>query len=50
MAILSDLNFLVNFFPLHDKEDLKLIAHDWFKSKYSIFKSQDIRTSIARRR
>ncbi|UJR16383.1 hypothetical protein I4U23_003286 [Adineta vaga] len=42
LAILNDLHFVVNFFPLHEKEDIKLLEHDWFKSKLSIFKSQDI--------
>ncbi|CAF1634206.1 unnamed protein product [Adineta ricciae] len=41
-TVLRDLNFIVNFFPLHDKEDIKLMEYDWFKSKTSIIKSQDI--------
>jgi len=36
------LKFIVNIFPLHDKEDIKLIERDWFMSKDSLFKSQDI--------
>ena len=43
VSLLNDLNFIVSIFPLHDKEDLKLIERDWFMSKDSLFKSQDIR-------
>jgi len=43
VGLLRDLDFIVNVFPLHDKEDIKLIERDWFMSKDSLFKSQDIR-------
>ncbi len=43
VGILRSLDFFVNIFPLHDKEDIKLIERDWFMSKDSLFKSQDIR-------
>jgi hypothetical protein len=43
VGLLRDLDFIVSIFPLHDKEDIKLIERDWFMSKDSLFKSQDIR-------
>ena len=43
VGLLRSLRFLVSIFPLHDKEDIKLIERDWFMSKDSLFKSQDIR-------
>lgn len=43
VSILRKLDFLENIFPLHDAEDIKLIERDWFKSKNSFFKAQDIR-------
>jgi hypothetical protein len=42
VGLLSNLDFVVSVFPLHDKEDIKLIERDWFMSKDSLFKSQDI--------
>jgi hypothetical protein len=48
VAILRSLGFLVDVFPLHDKEDIKLIQHDWFMSKGALFKSQDIRKRFRR--
>ncbi|CAF1064866.1 unnamed protein product [Adineta steineri] len=42
LNILTDHDYLVNFFPLHDKEDIKLLEYDWFASRTSMFKSQDI--------
>ncbi|CAF3881681.1 unnamed protein product [Rotaria sp. Silwood2] len=42
LDILRDLDFIANIFPLHDKEEIKLIEHDWFKSMRSIFQPQDI--------
>jgi len=42
LDILRDLDFIQNFFPLHDKEELKLLERDWFKSFDAIFKPQDI--------
>ncbi|CAF1291293.1 unnamed protein product [Adineta steineri] len=42
LGLLRDMDFIVSIFPLHDKEDIKLIEHDWFMSKDSLFKSQDI--------
>lgn len=42
VSLLHDLDFIVGIFPLHDKEDIKLIEHDWFMSKDALFKSQDI--------
>lgn len=42
LEILRNLNFLVNVFPLHDKEEIKLIERDWFMSKNSFLKSQDL--------
>jgi hypothetical protein len=41
--LLNDLDFIISIFPLHDKEDIKLIERDWFMSKDALFKSQDIR-------
>ena len=38
----------MHIFPLHDKEDIKLIERDWFMSKDSLFKSQDIRKRMER--
>lgn len=46
VGILRDLDYIVHIFPLHDKEDIKLIERDWFMSKDSLFKSQDIRKRI----
>ncbi len=46
VGLLRDLDFVVSVFPLHDKEDIKLIEHDWFMSKDALFKSQDIRRRI----
>lgn len=43
VGVLRSLDFLVNVFPLHDKEEIKLLERDWFGSKNSFFKSQDIR-------
>jgi hypothetical protein len=43
VGLLRDLDFVISVFPLHDKEDIKLIERDWFMSKDSLFKSQDIR-------
>jgi len=43
VGLLRDLDFIISVFPLHDKEDIKLIERDWFMSKDSLFKSQDIR-------
>jgi hypothetical protein len=43
VGVLRNLDFIVNVFPLHDKEEIKLIERDWFMSKGSLFKSQDIR-------
>jgi hypothetical protein len=43
VGVLRSLDFLVNIFPLHDKEEIKLLERDWFRSKDSFFKSQDIR-------
>ncbi|CAF5027571.1 unnamed protein product, partial [Rotaria sp. Silwood1] len=40
--ILHSLDFVANIFPLHDKEEIKLIEHDWFKSIRSIFQPRDI--------
>ncbi|CAF1374451.1 unnamed protein product [Adineta steineri] len=42
LGLLRDMDFIVSIFPLHEKEDIKLIEHDWFMSKDSLFKSQDI--------
>ncbi|CAF1211313.1 unnamed protein product [Adineta ricciae] len=42
LNLLDSLDFLVSAFPLHDKEDIKLIERDWFMSKDALFKSQDI--------
>ncbi|CAF2102384.1 unnamed protein product [Rotaria magnacalcarata] len=42
LDILHSLDFIANIFPLHDKEDIKLMEHDWFKSIRAIFKPQDI--------
>ena len=45
VGLLRELDFLVSVFPLHDKEDIKLIERDWFMSRDSLFKSQDISKS-----
>ncbi|CAF0837646.1 unnamed protein product [Rotaria sp. Silwood1] len=42
LDILHSLDFVANIFPLHDKEEIKLIEHDWFKSIRSIFQPRDI--------
>jgi hypothetical protein len=43
VGLLRNLNFMESVFPLHDKDDIKLIERDWFMSKDSLFKAQDIR-------
>ncbi|CAF0803540.1 unnamed protein product [Rotaria sordida] len=42
LGLLRDLDFVISVFPLHDKEAIKLMEHDWFMSTHSFFKSQDI--------
>ncbi|CAF1198507.1 unnamed protein product [Rotaria sordida] len=42
LNILHSLDFIGNIFPLHDKEELKLLEHTWIKSVRSISKPQDI--------
>lgn len=44
--LLRELGFIISIFPLHEKEDVKLIEREWFMSKESFFKSQDIRKSF----
>ncbi|CAM4753214.1 unnamed protein product [Rotaria magnacalcarata] len=42
LCLLHNLNYIISVFPLHDKEDMKLTERDWFMSKNSFLKSQDI--------
>ncbi|CAF3286759.1 unnamed protein product [Rotaria sp. Silwood2] len=42
LGLLRNLDFVISVFPLHDKEDMKLIERDWFMATYSSFKPQDI--------